>query len=319
MPPRKQQYEENLPVLEEPLPPLMPESVDIPGADSRFYQDLYDDMGNQGAPQEVVDDVSAMPSEEEQPMDEIPETGMRFDFGSLRVQTKEDFAALPEEQKELLRAMKRGVQFTEESAAKFVLQQRERQQRLADEAAKIQSQSGKPMTSTEVKSLSDLDSVSFTLDAIESKLNSINQRGPIVGRVRQMSPYDTDAREVENLVTSIVPGLARGVFGEVGVLTDQDIKRYRDLIPNMTTSPEVAQRNITNLRQKISNSRKEKLETMKQAGFDVSGFEQQSQPAAAAPAAPKFEVGKPYRDNKGRVGIYKGNDANGRPIFDPSK
>lgn len=139
MPPRKKQYEENLPVLDDPLPALVPESVDIPGADSRFYQDLYNDMDGQGAPQQVVDDVSMMPSEQQQPMADIPETGMRFDFGSLNVQTKEDFAALPEEQKELLRAMKRGVQFTEESAAKFVLQQRERQQKLADETVKAQN------------------------------------------------------------------------------------------------------------------------------------------------------------------------------------
>lgn len=295
--------EEPLPVMDSGIPL---DQLEAMNGVSMAEEDM---MAADMPPEEIVNDVAAM---------ELPQTGVGFDFSSINVQTREDFDRLPPEQQELLKAMKRGVQFTPESAAQFVLQQTQRQQRLADEASKMQSQSGKPMTSTEVKSLSDLDSVSFTLDAIESKLNSINQRGPIVGRVRQMSPYDTDAREVENLVTSIVPGLARGVFGEVGVLTDQDIKRYRDLIPNMTTSPEVAQRNIANLRQKIANSRNEKLETMKQAGFDVSGFEQQSQPAPA-PAAPKFEVGKPYRDSKGRVGIYRGNDANGRPIFDPSK
>lgn len=109
----------------------LPDLATLPGEDQRFYNDMY---GSAQAPQEVVSDVS-----QGQSMPEIPETGMRFDFGSLNVQTKEDFAALPEEQKELLRAMKRGVQFTEESAAKFVLQQRERQQKMADETVKAQN------------------------------------------------------------------------------------------------------------------------------------------------------------------------------------
>jgi hypothetical protein len=68
------------------------------------------------APEAVVNDAAAM---------DVPATGMAFDFSSLRVQSAEDFEALPDEQKELLRAMKRGVQFTPEGAAQFVLKQQE--------------------------------------------------------------------------------------------------------------------------------------------------------------------------------------------------
>lgn len=117
-----------MPPKQDPSYDPLPDIAALPGEDQRFYNDMY---GDAQVPQEVAADVSTMP--------EIPQTGMRFDFGSLNVQTKEDFAALPEEQKELLRAMKRGVQFTPESAAKFVLGQRERQQKLQDSASSPQA------------------------------------------------------------------------------------------------------------------------------------------------------------------------------------
>jgi hypothetical protein len=66
------------------------------------------------APEEILNDTAVM---------EVPATGMSFDFGSLRVQSPEDFDALPDEQKELLRAIKRGIQFTPQGAAEFILSQ----------------------------------------------------------------------------------------------------------------------------------------------------------------------------------------------------
>jgi hypothetical protein len=49
-----------------------------------------------------------------------PSKGNSFDFSSIRVQSAEDFAALPESQKQLLRNIKQGIQYTPEAAASFV-------------------------------------------------------------------------------------------------------------------------------------------------------------------------------------------------------
>ncbi len=139
----------------------------------------------------------------------------------------------------------------------------------------VEGGGGRPMTSTEAKVLGDFDSVTYTLDVIEDKLKKIQQRGPIVGQVRGRNPYDVDAQEIQNLVTSIVPGLARGVFGEVGVLTDQDIARYIALIPNIRTDQRVAVRAFKNLRDKIAASKKAKLDALRDSGYDVSGFSEE--------------------------------------------
>lgn len=49
-----------------------------------------------------------------------PSKGNSFDFSRIVVQSHEDFARLPEAQKQLLRNMKQGIQYTPEAAASFV-------------------------------------------------------------------------------------------------------------------------------------------------------------------------------------------------------
>ena len=98
------------PPVEPDLPPLNEFNAPMmPGEDPIFADSLYG-----GVPDAVAQDVAQAP---------LPETGVGFDFNSLNVQTREDFDALPSEQQELLKAMKRGVQFTPESAAQFITSQ----------------------------------------------------------------------------------------------------------------------------------------------------------------------------------------------------
>lgn len=107
-------------------------------------------------------------------------------------------------------------------------------------AAEIKAGGGKRLTdslfnSTEkiVNAYSDLVNVKARYD----KDASIS--GPLVGWARDMNPWKTDAAALSASITALIPTLARGVFGEVGVLTDADIKQYRSMLPT-TRSPEAA-------------------------------------------------------------------------------
>jgi hypothetical protein len=93
-----------------------------------------------------------------------------------------------------------------------------------------------------------------------------------------MNPYDVVAQSVENMVNSLVPGLARGVFGEVGVLTDKDVERYKKLIPNMRTDPKVAQQIMEDLREKLDSTKKANLGIWEKAGYNVGGFQKTKSP-----------------------------------------
>jgi hypothetical protein len=85
----------------------------LPGEEPVFANDLYG-AAAEDVPPAVAADVANV---------QIPTTGMSYDINSIKVQTREDFDRLPPEQQELLKAMKRGVQFTPQSAAEFILSQ----------------------------------------------------------------------------------------------------------------------------------------------------------------------------------------------------
>lgn len=129
----------------------------LPGEDPMFAQDLY----GAEVPADVYNDVAAEP---------LPETGVGFDFAKLNVQTREDFDALPMEQQELLKAMKRGVQFTPEGAAQFVLKQQEARAEMERRAAMMQAdpvrqeQTRKLKTEADIAEENRMRSMQKTLD-----------------------------------------------------------------------------------------------------------------------------------------------------------
>jgi hypothetical protein len=138
----------------------------MPGEDPIFADSLYG-----GVPDAVAQDVAQAP---------LPETGVGFDFNSLNVQTREDFDALPSEQQELLKAMKRGVQFTPESAAQFITSQMTRrmeaESRMQVQASDPvrQAQQNRLQTESEAMKTQRVQRQQSTLDTIGSMRGTIN-------------------------------------------------------------------------------------------------------------------------------------------------
>jgi paraquat-inducible protein B len=96
--------------------------------------------------------------------------------------------------------------------------------------------------------------------------------------LRGANPYDIVAQRIEALVNGLVPKVARGVFGEVGVLTDQDIAHYKKILPSMRSQPELATILLADLRRKLDQTRIANLDVFNKAGYDVSKFDQTSAP-----------------------------------------
>lgn len=211
-----------------------------------------------------------------------PAKGLSFDWSVLNAQTQEEYDAKPPAIQHLIHEIKnmKGLQPTQEWAANRVIEiqkeiaARNSPKAKAEQAATAREALGKPLTSSEVNDMTALKGVSTSLDVLEKKLSAVDDvyRGPIAGRFVSSNPYDKEAQEIDNIITSIVPGLARGVFGEVGVLTDSDTKRYTKLLPNLNSPPEIAKANLANLREKLESATIEKIETMQKAGMNVSGF-----------------------------------------------
>ena len=155
------------PPVEPDLPPLNEfDAPMMPGEGPIFADSLYG-----GVPDAVAQDVAQAP---------LPETGVGFDFSSLNVQTREDFDALPSEQQELLKAMKRGVQFTPESAAQFITSQMTRrmeaESRMQVQASDPvrQAQQNRLQTESEAMKTQRVQRQQSTLDTIGSMRGTIN-------------------------------------------------------------------------------------------------------------------------------------------------
>lgn len=107
---------------------------------------------------------------------------------------------------------------------------------------------------------------------IDALINKLGARGPVIGRIRQLNPFDPDIVELNNLITQTVPGLARGIFKEVGVLTDTDVDRYTATIANPNLTVEQAERATKQLLQTINSSIQIQLDTLDKAGKNVAEF-----------------------------------------------
>jgi hypothetical protein len=86
------------------------------------------------------------------------------------------------------------------------------------------------------------------------------------------NPYDADFKVLNNLVNQVVPSMARGIFGEVGVLTDSDAARYKAMLPQAKDDPKVAKAIYDEIRDKVDSAYKITLGSYKKTK-DVSGYE----------------------------------------------
>jgi hypothetical protein len=119
-------------------------------------------------------------------------------------------------------------------------------------------------------------SVLSQLDALSQTIAN-TKTDPVIGYLKNLNPYDFDARAVQAQLQSVVPNLARGVYGEVGVLTDQDIRNYIQTLPNLRSTKEQNDFVTAMTMKTVQRNFESQLETLASAGYDISGFANQYQ------------------------------------------
>lgn len=126
----------------------------------------------------------------------------------------------------------------------------------------------KPLDQSGVEMAMALQSGEEDLGKIFEVFSNVDS-GPIAGRLSGLNPYNVELATLNSLVDQAVPNFARGVFGEVGVLTDADMSRYRSLLPEAATPQNVGQALRQVLSEKLDRSKKNFIETYEAAGRDV--------------------------------------------------
>lgn len=115
------------------------------------------------------------------------------------------------------------------------------------------------------RALGQLASISANIQAADT--------GPIIGLLRSYNPYDANAQNIKAQLQALIPTLARGVYGEVGVLTDQDIENYRKTVPNLRSTADVNKLVLAMTIDGIKGSIEKQLYNLAAGQRNVSGYE----------------------------------------------
>ena len=95
---------------------------------------------------------------------------------------------------------------------------------------------------------------------------------PLSGWLAEKNPWDTDAQKIKAILQQTIPNLARGVFGEVGVLTDRDVELYRKTLPNLKSTSAVQQAVLGITLKAVQKSLENQIETQALGGRNMSRF-----------------------------------------------
>ena len=176
----------------------------------------------------------------------------------------------------------------------------------------LKTAGGKALTDTTIQKLDKGLTVLGQLGVLQENVKDL-KTGPLLGILRKKNPWDTQAQTIKAQLNAIVPNLARGVYGEVGVLTDNDVAQYSKTIPNLTSTEEVRNAVMYITLDMIGKSIKNTLSVNAAAGRDVSGFVDiytemensknsiiSSIPGAVVPSSPKSEVDNYIKSNPGK-------------------
>jgi hypothetical protein len=122
--------------------------------------------------------------------------------------------------------------------------------------------------------LTSMEKTQTTLSQIGTLAENIKnmKTGPIVGAFRSKNPWDTKAQVIKAELNSIVPNLARGVYGEVGVLTDNDIKVYSQTLPNLTSTEDIRNAILYITVDQIKKNVEIKIRNQAAGQRDMSGY-----------------------------------------------
>lgn len=130
------------------------------------------------------------------------------------------------------------------------------------------------LTAEERSGISKAFSVVNQIGALQQNLKK-DQTSFFGGNVKKVMAslgQNADAGTIQAQITALVPQVAKGIYGEVGVLTDQDTARYTQTLPNLT-SPEQQNDAVTALTlTALRNGVKSKLDVAAASNLDVSGF-----------------------------------------------
>lgn len=162
------------------------------------------------------------------------------------------------------------------------------------------------LTTEQSKGLADLNASEQQLDALEGAIiQNAGSMGPIAGRLAALNPYGTEAKAFDAQMKLAAQNIGKSLEG--GKLTDGDIARYREMLPDLKDTPEVASAKLAGVKTLLRQRKSAELGTLRKSGYDVSHFGEED-PAGIA-AQPMKRPGGSALPNFGGKEAHAGSPA----------
>lgn len=139
------------------------------------------------------------------------------------------------------------------------------------------SKNDKNLDATERNSLSKARTVVNQLDALQSNIAKQQGTSVIKGKTKNLLEkfgLNADVGVINAQLQAITPNLARGTYGEVGVLTDNDIANYRKTLPRLDRPQDQNDAVLALTLKTVLNSMENTLSSASNSGINVSGWTQ---------------------------------------------
>jgi len=139
--------------------------------------------------------------------------------------------------------------------------------------SKEAEQYGKQLTENTIQELSAGQSVPRSMEHIYEIIDK-NQDifGPVYGRVNAANPYDDKSQTIRAKLKTEAQAI--GKYLEGGVLRKEDEKKYEEMLPKLSDTPELARNKAALVAQKIKEKFENDYKNLKASKYDVRAFEQ---------------------------------------------
>lgn len=214
------------------------------------------------ASKKTFETATELEKAQKEALDKEAERKMKLGLELIKYQKEAQKAAREEgfKQKEL-QLKERGV----------IAEERKAGEKLAD------VEKGKVLTSEQAKLIGGFKSAEDQLAGIEREIeNNADIMGPGLGRLFGVSPYATETKAFDARMKLAAQKI--GVSLEGGKLTDEDIARYREMLPNITDTPDLARAKVKIVRELLSGEQAAQVGAMGAGGYNVSKFPQAQKP-----------------------------------------
>ena len=141
---------------------------------------------------------------------------------------------------------------------------------------------GKDLSVAENKEISDAFTAVTLTRNVERTMDDMDlPTGPILGEamatLNQVLQTDAGVRSAafQAAVTQLIPKYARGIMGEVGVLTNEDVKNYAATVASIGNSPGANKKIMAATKVFIHNALRRKVNQFLTEGKNIRGYAQQ--------------------------------------------